>query len=394
MAIVIYTMDGCPFCEKAKLLLIENGIEFVEQVTPLGSQEWYQMKAITGTGSLPRILIDDVPIGGYADLINLESSGELYDRLGMARKKSSTPLYDVMILGAGPAGLSAAIYTARKMMKTLVVSQNIGGQVAYYYDLDNYLGFSQMNAPELVDKFQDHVQRHGVETDIGDEVSAVDIVGPFKRVAMGSGKTYLGKTVIIATGSRHRPLNVPGERELVGRGVSYCSTCDAPFYRGADVAVVGGGNSGLQAVIDLNQIANKIYLVSLTSLTGDLILQDRVRQSPKVEIITEYSPTRILGEKEVKGIEIRSVKTDEVRLLKVDGVFVEIGLMPNSSLFIDVLASNRTGEIVVDNECRTGVAGVFACGDVTNVPYKQVVVAAGEGAKAALSAYNYLINQR
>jgi alkyl hydroperoxide reductase subunit F len=139
-----------------------------------------------------------------------------------------------------------------------------------------------------------------VETDIGDEVSAVDIVGPFKRVAMGGGKTYLGKTIIIATGSRHRPLNVPGERELVGRGVSYCSTCDAPFFRGADVAVVGGGNSGLQAVIDLNQIANKIYLVSLTSLTGDLILQDRVKQSPKVEIITDLTD-QILGEKDVKG---------------------------------------------------------------------------------------------
>jgi NADH-dependent peroxiredoxin subunit F len=394
MTVVIYTMEGCPFCEKAKAFLEARHIPYTEQVISLGSEDWHRMRTSTGSGSLPRIVIDAVPVGGYADLIDLEASGELYERLGMAGKKSTTPIHDVIIIGAGPAGLSAAIYTARKLMKTLVISQNIGGQVAYYYDLENYLGFSQVNAPELVGKFEDHVRKYGVETDIGDEVSAVDFLGSFKRVTMGGGKTYLGKTVIIATGSQHRPLNVPGEHEMVGRGVSYCSTCDAPLYKGCDVAVIGGGNSGLQAVIDLIHIANRIYLISLTPLTGDLILQDRVKQSPKVEIITEYAPTRILGGTGVDQIEIMSAKTTELKLIKVEGVFVEIGLMPNSSLFVDFLATNQKGEILVDTECRTGAAGVFACGDVTTVPYKQVVVAAGEGAKAALSAYQYLITQR
>ena len=149
----------------------------------------------------------------------------------------------------------------------------------------------------------------------------------------------------------------------------------------------------MQAAIDLMQIANQIYLVSLTPLSGDQILQDRVRQSAKVEIITEYSPTRIHGERLVEALEIAPVRSGELRRLKVDGVFVEIGLMPNSSLFVDALTTNRKGEILVDTECRTGMTGVFACGDVTSVPYKQVVVAAGEGAKAALSAYQYLISQ-
>jgi alkyl hydroperoxide reductase subunit F len=394
MAVIIYTMDGCPFCERAKSFLVDLGIQYVERVTPLGTEEWRQMQAVTGSSSLPRIVIDDVSIGGYADLINLEASGELYRRLNMVGGTPRTSLYDTIIIGAGPAGLSAAIYTARKMMKTMVISQNIGGQVANYYDLENYLGFSQVNAPELVNKFEDHVKKYGVETDIGDQVSAVDILGPFKRVTMGSGTQYLGKTLIIATGSLHRPLNVPGEHEMVGRGVSYCSTCDAPLYRNLDVAVVGGGNSGLQAVIDLMQIANRIYLISLTPLTGDPILQDRAKESPKVEIITEYYPSRILGDKLVNGIDIVPIKSGEQRHIKVDGVFVEIGLMPNSSLFVDSMTTNSKGELLVDTECRTGVAGVFACGDVTSVPYKQVVVAAGEGAKAALSAYQYLISQR
>jgi alkyl hydroperoxide reductase subunit AhpF len=160
------------------------------------------------------------------------------------------------------------------------------------------------------------------------------------------------------------------------------------------VAVVGGGNSGLQAVIDLLHVANRIYLVSLTPLTGDLILQDKIKMSPKVEIITEHFPSKILGDGAVRQIEIVSTKGDHRRVIEVQGVFVEIGLMPNSSLFVDTLATNQKGEILIDNECRTGMAGVFACGDVSDVPFKQVVVAAGDGAKAALSAYNYLINQR
>lgn len=394
MDVTVYTLKGCPFCEKAKSFLSERNIKYTEIEVAPNSKEWRQMLEKTGSGTLPQILIRDLPIGGYAALIDWELSGKLYEHLGLSRHEPTLPIYDVIILGAGPAGLSASIYTARKVLKTLIIGPNIGGQVANYYDLDNYLGFSQVNAQDLVSKFEEHVTSFGIDTLIGQEVTNVDFLGPLKRVSTGDGKTFLGRTVIIAMGGRHRPLNIPGERELVGRGVSYCSTCDGPLFRGADVAVIGGGNSGLEATVDLISVAKKIYLVSLTQLTADPFLQDKVKLSPKVELLLEHFPVRILGEKAVEGVEIREVATGVLRKLDVEGVFVEIGLMPNSGLFVDMLAMNGKGEILIDTECRTGMAGVFACGDITSVPYKQVVVAAGEGAKAALSAYNYLLNRK
>ncbi len=177
-------------------------------------------------------------------------------------------------------------------------------------------------------------------------------------------------------------------------GVTYCSTCDAPLFADLDVAVAGGGNSALEAVIDLMKVAKNVYMVSLTPLTGDQILQDKVIGSPKVEVFTEYKILRIVGESAVERIEIESLKTGEVKRIDVQGIIVEIGLLPNSGMVIDTLETNSIGEIVVDSRCRTGISGVFACGDVTDVPFKQVIVAAGEGAKAALSAHDYIINQR
>jgi NADH-dependent peroxiredoxin subunit F len=303
-------------------------------------------------------------------------------------------IYDVIIIGAGPAGLSAAIYTIRKLLKTLIISKDVGGQIAWTSDVENYLGFSQVNAAELVAKFESHVKEFDIEKIIGADVSAVDLVGRSKRVTTSDGRSYFGKTVIIATGGMHRPLNIPGERKLIGRGVSYCSTCDAPLFGGADVAVVGGGNSALGAALDLINIANRIYVISLTALTADPVYRDKVIKSEKVEIFIEHQPTRVIGENMVEGLEFKSVVTGDIKTLPVEGVFVEIGIQPSTSLFVDILATNEKGEILVDTECRTGLAGVFACGDVTSVPFKQVVVAVGEGSKAALSAYNYLITQK
>jgi len=394
MDVRIFTMEGCPFCEKAKSFLHEKGIRFEEIVALPGSSEWRELRKTTGSGSLPQILIGGDPIGGYSDLVNLDATGELYERLGQKGRKPGTTLYDVIIIGGGPAGLSAAIYTIRKLLRTLIISNEVGGQVAWTTDVENYLGFSHVDASELVARFEEHVDRFGVEKVIGTNVTAVDLTGRIKRVVVENGDTYFGKTLIIATGGRHRPLDIPGEQELIGKGVSYCSTCDAPLFSGADVAVVGGGNSALEAALDLMNIANKVYVISLTYLTGDPIYQGKVQQAKNVEIFVEHQPLRILGEKEVEGIEFKSLKSGEVKACSVEGVFIEIGTLPSSTLFVDILATNERGEILVDSECRTGLAGVFACGDVTSVPFKQVVVAVGEGSKAALSAYNYLINQK
>jgi alkyl hydroperoxide reductase subunit F len=393
-SVTIYLAEGCPFCAKAKSFLTEKEIPFEEIEAPPESNAWKEMKEKTGSGSLPQILIHGEPVGGYSDLVHLEATGALNKRLGLAEPESAAPLYDVIIIGGGPAGLSAAIYTARKVLKTLFVSKDVGGQVTWTYDVDNYLGFSQIEAADLITKFEDHVAKYDVEKVVGVEVKAVEIGGKIKKVITKEGKTYLGKTVIIATGKRHRLLNVPGEKEFLGMGVTYCSTCDAPLFADLDVAVAGGGNSALEAVMDLMNVAKKVYMVSLTPLTGDAILQDKVAHSPKVEIFTEHEILRIVGDSGVEAIQIQSLTTGESRILNVRGVMIEIGLLPNSELFVDTLDTNRKGEIVIDSRCRTGVAGVFACGDVTDVPFKQVIVAAGEGAKAALSAYDYIINER
>lgn len=394
MEIIIYTMKGCPFCESAKGFLNDREIRFIEAPAQPGTENWREMKKRTGSDYLPQILIDGVPLGGYSDLVNLEATGELYEKLGMPDRKPGVLLYDVIILGAGPAGLSAAIYSIRKLLKTLVIGKEMGGQLTWTSDIDNYLGFSQVSAMDLIAKFQEHVKKYEVETVTGLSVRAADLAGRIKRITMEDGKVYFGKTVIIATGGKHRPLDIPGEREFVAKGVSYCSTCDAPLYEGADVAVVGGGNSALEAALDLVGIANKVYLVSLTPLTGDPHYQSKLMLAGKVEVFTEHQPVRVLGENAIHGFEFRSLRTGEIRAVSVEGIFVEIGILPNSCLFVDTLATNPKGEILVDTECRTGLAGVFACGDVTNIPYKQVVVAVGDGSKAALSAYYYLLNRK
>jgi alkyl hydroperoxide reductase subunit F len=392
--VTIYSTEGCPFCAKAKSFLADKGISYEEIEVQSGSNAWREMKEKTDRGSLPQILIGDEPVGGYSDLVHLEASGELSQKLGLAEEGEVTPLYDVIIIGGGPAGLSAAVYAARKVLKTLFVSKDIGGQVAWTYDVDNYLGFSQVETADLIAKFEEHVEKYGVEKLVGVEVKALELTGKIKKVITGDGKQYLAKTLIIATGKRPRPLNVPGEKELIGMGVTYCSTCDAPLFADLDVAVMGGGNSALEAAIDLIKVARKVYMVSLTPITGDEIIRDKVMSSPKVEIFIKYKALRIAGESTVEGIEIESLETGEKKRLDVQGIMVEIGLLPNSELVLDTMEINRIGEIVIDSRCRTGVSGIFACGDVTDVPYKQVIVAAGEGAKAALSAYDYIIKQR
>lgn len=392
--ITIYSTEGCPFCAKAKSFLAERGIDFEEIEARPGSNAWREMKEKTGSSSLPQILIGDEPVGGYSDLVDIEATGELNQKLGLAQQEPVSSLYDVVIIGGGPAGLSAAIYAARKILKTLVISKDIGGQVAWTYDVDNYLGFSQVDTADLIAKFEEHVEKYTVDKSIGVGVNSIELTGKIKRITTSDGKSYLARTVIIGTGKRPRPLNVPGEKELVGMGVTYCSTCDAPLFADLDVAVAGGGNSALEAVIDLMKVAKNVYMVSLTPLTGDQILQDKVMGSHRVEVFTEYKILRIVGDSAVEGIEIESLKTGEVKRLDVQGIIIEIGLLPNSEMVIDTLETNSIGEIVVDSRCRTGISGVFACGDVTDVPFKQVIVAAGEGAKAALSAYDYIINQR
>jgi alkyl hydroperoxide reductase subunit F len=299
-------------------------------------------------------------------------------------------MYDVVIIGAGPAGMTAAVYVARKKLSTLLLSKDIGGQTLWTNDIENYMGYQFIEGPELVEKFEQQVRQFPIDLKIEEDVVGLTKIAGGFEVRTSSGATYQAKTAIVASGKRPRSLNVPGEERLRGRGVTYCSTCDGPLFEGLKVAVIGGGNSALEAVIDMLKVAEHVHLVSLTPLTSDQLLIDRVKESSNLTVYTEHATQEVLGESSVSAIRIKDLKTGEEKVLEVSGIFVEIGLVPNSDLARDLLERNRLGEIEVSCGGETAIPGLFAAGDVTNVPEKQIVVAAGEGAKAALQAYRYL----
>ena len=299
-------------------------------------------------------------------------------------------MHDLMIIGGGPAGMTAAVYVARKKLNALLLSKDLGGQVNWTLGVENYMGYQFIEGPELIHKFEEQVKKFPLEVKIGQGVSSLSRINGGFEARTDNGEIYQAKTAIIATGKRPRPLNVPGEEKLRGRGVTYCATCDGPLFAGMKVAVVGGGNSALEAADDMVKIADHVYLLSLTPLTGDLILIDKVKGANNLTIFLEHEVVEIKGEKFVDGIRIRDLKTRQERELQVSGVFVEIGLIPNSDLAKGIITLNRLGEIEVNCADETSVIGLFAAGDVTSVPEKQIVIAAGEGAKAALAAHRYL----
>ena len=296
----------------------------------------------------------------------------------------------MIIIGAGPAGMTAAVYAARKRIDTLLLSKELGGQPLTTTGIENYMGYQYIEGPELMQKFEEQVAQFPLEQRTGQGVVALSRLDAGFEVRADQGESYQGKAVIIATGKRPRPLNVPGEEGLRGRGVTYCAICDGPLFASMKVAVIGGGNSALEAADDMVKIAEHVYLVSLTPLTGDQILTDRVRDASNLSLFLEHEVVEIDGSSRVEAIKIRDLKTGEVKRLEVGGIFVEIGLIPNSELVNGLAHLNSIGEIEVNCANETNIPGLFAAGDVTNVPEKQIVVAAGEGAKAALRAHRYL----
>ena len=301
-------------------------------------------------------------------------------------------MYELIIIGGGPAGMTAAVYAARKKLNTLLISYDIGGQGLTTWLVENYMGYQFIDGRELMQKFEEQVKQFStdVKVEVGKRVERLSKVEGGFEVRADSGETYKAKAVILATGKRPRQLNVPREKELLGRGVTYCAICDGPLFADVKVAVIGGGNSALEAADDMVKIADHVYLVSLTPLTGDQILIDKVKSAGKLTIFLEYEVLEIKGKSRVEAIKIRGLKSKQEKELNVGGVFVEIGLVPNSELVKKLVTLNRLGEVEVNCGSETGVPGFFAAGDVTSVPDKQIVVAAGEGAKAALQAHRYL----
>lgn len=311
-----------------------------------------------------------------------------YEPLADAEPVSRT--YDVLVLGGGPAGASAAIYSARKGLRVAIVAEKIGGQVKETVGIENLISVPQTTGAQLADNLRSHINHYPIDLFEDRKIEKAELQGKEKVVSVVGGEVFTSPSVIVATGASWRKLNVEGETEYIGRGVAFCPHCDGPFYQGKDVAVIGGGNSGIEAAIDLAGICRRVTVFEFAdSLRADQVLQEKARSLPNVEIFTSSQTTKVLGNGDkVIGIRVKDRVTDEERDFPLDGIFVQIGLAANSIPFREELEVTPQGEIKIDACCRTNIPGVYAAGDVSTVPYKQIVIAMGEGAKAALSAFD------
>lgn len=299
--------------------------------------------------------------------------------------------FDTVILGGGPAGLSAAIYAARGACSTAVIDTNmLGGQPTNYLELENYPGFGMIDGFDLMEKFEQHVDRFDVQKFPMQEIESIDLVPSIKTIKTKEA-TFKAKTVILATGAQARKLGIPGEKEFTGRGVSYCAVCDGAFYKDKVVAVVGGGNAAIEEAVYLTKFAKKVYVVHRRdSLRADKIVQERAFKNERIEFVFDTVPKEILGQNCVTTFVMENIKTNMTSNLQVDGVFPYIGYSPNIESFSGQLAQDEQGFIVTDETMQTSVEGVFAVGDVRTTPLRQVITAASDGAVGAFYATKYI----
>jgi len=302
-------------------------------------------------------------------------------------------MYDLIIIGGGPAGIAAGIYASRKKIKSLLITDSFGGQSIVSDKIENWIGEKEISGFELAKKLENHLKsQQGIEILENELVSKIEKIENGFKVFTNNNKVFETKYILVASGSSHRKLNVLGEKEFEGRGVFYCATCDAPLMKNKTAAVIGGGNSGLEAVLDLIPYASSIYLLEYgEKLKGDAITQEKIKSNPKVQIITLAQTIEITGENFVSGLKYKDRQTNEIKELKVDGVFVEIGSTPNSFLVKDLVNLNNFGEIIVDPKTQqTSLFGIWAAGDVTDFPYKQNNIAIGHAISAILNINDYL----
>jgi alkyl hydroperoxide reductase subunit F len=309
-----------------------------------------------------------------------------------ARELDAKPVFDMLVVGGGPAGAAAAIYAARKGIRTGVVADRFGGQVLDTLGIENFISITETEGPKLAAAFEAHVGAY--EVDVMKHQRATKLVpGDPIAVELESGASLAARSVVLATGARWRDMNVPGEAEYRTRGVTYCPHCDGPLFKGKRVAVIGGGNSGVEAAIDLAGVVEHVTLLEfMETLKADDVLQRKLRTLANVDVIVGARTTEVVGDgRQVTGLRYEDRASGEIRALDVAGIFVQIGLLPSTGWLQGTVALSKFGEIVVDDHGRTSVPGVFAAGDATTVPYKQIIIATGDGAKAALGAFDHLI---
>jgi alkyl hydroperoxide reductase subunit F len=377
--VTVYSTQNCPYCRMVKAFLDRQGVKYMSFDVGTDKEQAKKMIEVSGQYGVPVVTIDDEVIVGF----DVRRLTELFG------KEEGGDVYDVLIIGAGPAGLTAGVYCARKMLKTVIVSENIGGQAIESWAIENYMGYRMVTGDDLMRKFEEQARENNIRLEI-DRVLTLDRTGNDFLANTSTGLGIRARSVILAQGKHPRPLGIEGEGRYLGRGLSVCATCDGPLFRDKIVAVVGAGNSALQTALEMSGIAKEVHLIVRSTLKCD---ESYARRYESVKnIITHMNSTisKLQGNNVLTGITIKDRSSGKETELILDGVFLQIGWIPNTDFLEGLVPMNDDKEVIIDIDCKTSVPGIYAAGDVTNIRTKQIITAAGEGAKAALSAHEYL----
>ncbi|MDO8874320.1 MAG: FAD-dependent oxidoreductase [Methanoregula sp.] len=377
--VTIYSTQNCPYCRMAKVFLEKHGVQYESLDVGTDTVAAQKMIDLSGQRGVPVIMVDDEVIVGF-------DSERLNELFGVPRTGES---YDVVIVGAGPAGLTAGVYCARKMLNTIIISENIGGQALESWAIENYMGYRMIAGEDLMKKFEEQVRTLNIRLEL-DKVTAIAKDDGLFTISTVSGNTLKAKAVILTQGNRPKKLGVANEEQYLGRGLSICSTCDGPLYKGKRVAVVGGGNSALQTAVEMSDIAQSVSLIVRSTIRADPVYMEKLKEKKNTTVHTGSYVSALQGEKFLSGITIKDEQGKE-QTISLDGVFIEIGWLPNTDIVENLVQLNEKKEIIVDINGHTSIPGIYAAGDVTSVKSKQIIIASGDGAKAALEAFEYIL---
>ncbi|MCG7854306.1 MAG: FAD-dependent oxidoreductase [Methanoregulaceae archaeon] len=378
--VTVYSTKSCPYCRMVKAFLERQGVPYVSIDVGTDKEQAKKMVEISGQYGVPVTTVDDEVIVGF----DAQRLNELFG------DEKTGELYDVLIIGAGPAGLTAGVYCSRKLLKTLIISENIGGQAIESWSIENYMGFPKISGDDLMRKFEEQVRSQNIRFEI-DKALILDRSGNEFMVNTATGAAYRARAVILAQGKHPRTLGIENEDRYWGRGLSVCSTCDGPLFRDKVVAIVGGGNSALQTAIEMSGIAQEVHLIVRSKIKADETYVRLYEQKKNITTHTNAVISALQGTGMLSAITIKDRDSGRETEIAVDGIFLEIGWIPNTAFVEGLVDMNDQKEIEIDINCHTSVPGIFAAGDMTNIRTKQIITAAGEGAKAALSAYEYLM---
>jgi NADH-dependent peroxiredoxin subunit F len=379
--VTVYSTQYCQYCRMAKAFLDKQKIPYESIDVGEDRAAAEKMIELSGQRGVPVIVVDDEVIVGF-------DSQRLNVLFGSA---SPADVNDVVIVGAGPAGLTAGVYCARKMLATVIISENIGGQALESWTIENYMGYRVVSGEELMKKFEEQVRTLNIRLEL-DRVTGITKDANLFIVKTGSGTEVRAKTLILTQGNRPKKLGVANEEQYLGRGLSICATCDGPLYRGKKVAVVGGGNAALQTAIEMSTIAASVDLIVRSTIKADPVYIEKQKAKKNIKVHLNSQVTGIEGDKFLSAITIKNDKGKEHKLT-LDGVFIEVGWLPNTDMVDGLVVLNPKKEIAIDCNGKTSTPGIFAAGDVTSVRSKQIIIAAGDGAKAALEAFEYLMTE-